>query len=1182
MKNNSKKERTYIGAEHYEVCDIPNLISIQTESYKRFLQRDKIGTKEGPDPRYGLEAVFRSIFPIKSYDEKLELQYKGYTLGFDKTDNIHLNEKECRRQSENYSVSVNAMLELHNLVSMNVEEKDLYFGDIPLMTDRGSFIINGSERVVASQIHRSPGVIAQKEKGVYSSRVIPVRGSWLEFEIDDKHDGAYAKIDRKKRILVTVFLRALGLSDREEIVSAFYCPAKLDLDEWGSVSMSSNPIYVFKNYFAEDGTKIIRAGERLSPTFVDNLKANGISEVEIIDLSNENGRKDNGLCYDRILQCFEKEENLIKRDDGEDEPSMQTVVSEVYAGIQQNEPSTIEKALQDIRSMFFDRNRYDLGEVGKYKINAKFYCGENESRALKEEDRTLRLQDIVETVKYLINVFYDKETIDDIDHLGNRRVRSVGELLENQLKSAFYKLERTIKEKMASQDIEKIKLQDIVSSKVITSAVRDFFQSSQLSQFMDQVNPLSELTHKRRITALGPGGLNRERASFEVRDVHYTHYGRMCPIETPEGQNIGLIVSLANYTKVTENGFLETPYRRVVNGKATREIRYLDATEEEHYYIAQASAKVDEDGNFAEEEVSVRKKGEYSKQKPTDIEYMDVSPRQVISVAASLIPFLEHDDANRALMGSNMQRQAVPLVFPEAPRVGTGMEYKAAYDSGVLIKAKRAGEVSYVSSTEIRVAVKGDGSKKKAEEDVYLLEKNMRTNNETCFNQKPIVSKGDKVEAGEVIADGPACDDGELALGRNILVGFVPWNGYNYEDAVLISERVVKEDLFTSIHISEQTVDVRTTRAGTESLTRDLPNVSSEYVRNLDEDGIVRIGTKVKSGDILVGKVTPKNEGDNTPEVKLLNAVFGDKSKETKNSSLKMPHGSEGVVIRVDRLSRKNGDALSVGVEETVKVQIANKRKLMPGDKMAGRHGNKGVVSRILPVEDMPFMADGTPLDVCLNPLGVPSRMNIGQLMETQLGWAATKLDKWFSTLVFQSASMEQIEEQMELAGLPKSSKVPLYDGRTGEKFVNDVFCGYIYYLKLNHLVDDKVHARSTGPYSMVTQQPLGGRAKFGGQRFGEMEVWALEAYGAANTLEEILTIKSDDMTGRTRAYDSIVKGELPVCQGSTEAFKVLNQEVRGLCLDMQAYDSKGRQIPLTEKDEELLNRKKDEIGNRR
>ena len=1172
MNSNSKKERTYIGAEHYEVCDIPDLISIQTDSYKRFLQKDKVGTKEGPDPKYGLEAVFRSIFPVKSYDENLILEYKGYTLGFDNKTSVNLSEKECRRRSQSYGVSVNAKLVLKNVSPnhMTVEEKDLYFGDVPLMTDRGSFIINGSERVVVSQIHRSPGVIAQYEKGIYSSRVIPVRGSWLEFEIDGKHDGIYAKIDRKKRILVTVFLRCLGLANREAIVKAFHCPKTVSIEEWSQLSKTSNPVYAYRNYFAEDGTKIIRAGDRLSPVFVDSLKQNGINEIEIIDFSNPDG-----LGFDRILQCFEKEENLIQRDNGEDEPSVQTVITEVYAGIQQNEPPSVEKALQEIGNMFFDKNRYDLGEVGKYKINAKFYPGvENEDRALKEDERTLRLQDIVETIKYLVNVFNDKESVDDIDHLGNRRVRSVGELLENQLKSAFLKLERAIKDKMASQDLEKVKISDIVASKVITSAIRDFFQSSQLSQFMDQVNPLSELTHKRRITALGPGGLNRERASFEVRDVHYTHYGRMCPIETPEGQNIGLIVSLANYTKVTENGFLETPYRRVVNGKATKEIRYLDATEEEHYYIAQASAKIDKDGNFAEEEVSVRKKGEYSKQKPADIEYMDVSPRQVISVAASLIPFLEHDDANRALMGSNMQRQAVPLVFPEAPRIGTGMEAKAAYDSGVLVKANRGGKVSYVSASEIRIEADDDSKGKKKAEDVYYLGKNIRTNAETCFNQRPIVSKGDVVKAGDVIADGPACDNGELALGRNILVGFVPWNGYNYEDAVLISERVVKEDLFTSIHISEHSVNVRETKQGTESLTRDLPNVSSEAVRNLDSEGIIKIGTKVKSGDILVGKVTPKNEGDNSPEVKLLNAVFGDKSKETRNSSLKMPHGGEGVVIRVDKLSRKNGDDLGIGTEEVVKVQVANKRKLMPGDKMAGRHGNKGVVSRILPVEDMPFMEDGTPLDVCLNPLGVPSRMNIGQLMETELGWAAVELDKWFSTPVFQSASMEQIQEQMRLAGLSETSKVPLYDGRTGEKFVNDVFCGYIYYLKLNHLVDDKVHARSTGPYSMVTQQPLGGRAKFGGQRFGEMEVWALEAYGAANVLEEILTIKSDDMNGRMRAYDNIVKGELAVCQGSTEAFKVLIQEVRGLCLDMQAYDSKGRQIPLTEKDEESLNRK--------
>ena len=714
-----------------------------------------------------------------------------------------------------------------------------------------------------------------------------------------------------------------------------------------------------------------------------------------------------------------------------------------------------------------------------------------------------------------------------------------------------------------------VKPQDLISIKPIVAAIKEFFGSSQLSQFMDQVNPLAELTHKRRLNALGPGGLSRDRAGFEVRDVHYTHYGRICPIETPEGPNIGLIVSLANYTRINRHGFLETPYRRVVDGKVTDQYRFLDANDEEKYYIAQASAAFDEDGQFLDKEVPVRHSGDYSTRAPEEIRYMDISPKQVISVAASLIPFLEHDDANRALMGSNMQRQAVPLVFPETPRVGTGMEGKTAYDSGVLVKAHRSGVVSYVSSDKIIVIP--TSSEIEGEMDVYEVQKYERTNQDTCFNQKPIVEVGQRVEVDQVLADGPATQHGELALGRNILVGFVPWHGYNYEDAVLISERVVKDDIFTSVHIKEFTTDIRETKLGPEKLTRDIPNTSEKMLEQLDADGIVRIGATVRPGSILVGKVTPKSESDTTPEFKLLNSIFGEKAKEVRDTSLKVPHGTEGTIIDIQRLKRSNNDELPPGVEETVKVLIATKRKLRQGDKMAGRHGNKGVVSKILPEEDMPFMEDGTPLDVCLNPLGVPSRMNIGQLMETQLGWAAVALDEWYSTPVFQSASMEQLEEKMREAGLPEDSKAILYDGQTGVPFVNPVFCGYIYYLKLHHLVDDKMHARSTGPYSLVTQQPLGGKAQFGGQRLGEMEVWALEAYGAANTLQELLTIKSDDMNGRVKIYESIVKGEPATTAGMPEAFNVLVQEIRGLALDMSVYDADGNLVPLTERDEELL-----------
>ena len=1157
MKRN---KRTYIGIKFDEVAQMPDLISIQTDSYKRFLQEDKLQTEEGPDPNYGLESVFRSVFPIQSENGNFVLSYHGYRLDFSQ-ENVHLDEKECKKRGQTYSVPIKVLLSLDNKTDNTRLEKEVYLGDIPLMTKRGSFIINGAERVVVSQIHRSPGVIAQMENGVYSSRIIPSRGSWLEFEIDDKHEGLYTKIDRKKKFLVTVFLRAIGLAKREDIVKVFYASKTIETESLKSQNQSVNSCFSYKDYFNKKEQKIIRAGDRINSMDVDALIQAGHNEIEIIDFDNPDG-----LAFDTIIQCFDSEEALIKRDLNEDEPSQTTVFREVLQAIQHSEMVGTDKAREEICDMFFSPKHYDFSEVGIYKFNSKFYPGKDNPRANKGS--TLRLEDIIETIKYLINVSHGKESVDDIDHLGYRRVRCVGELLENQLKSGLAKFERSIIDKLQTMESDKIRIQELVSSNMLSSSIKDFFQSSQLSQFMDQINPLSELTHKRRITALGPGGLNRERAGFEVRDVHYSHYGRMCPIETPEGQNIGLIVSLAIYTKITEHGFLETPYRMVVNGKATKEIRYLDAIEEEHYYIAQAPTDIDEDGNFADEEISVRKKGEYSKQKPKDIDFMDISPRQVISVAASLIPFLEHDDANRALMGSNMQRQAVPLVFPEAPRVGTGMEWKTAYDSGILVKAKRKGVVSYVSATTIKVK---PSASKDGEEDVYTLDKNIRTNQDTCFSQRPIVSVGEKVDEGDVIADGPATDNGELALGRNILVAFMPWEGYNYEDAVLISERVVKEDIFSSIHISEFSVDARETKFGTEIFTREMLSMNPSDLANLDEDGIVKIGSFVGPDDILVGKVTPKSDTDVQPDQKLLNAIFGTKSQDYKNTPLRVPHGTSGTVIRVERLGRADNEITSGGVEETVKVQIANMRKLRPGDKMAGRHGNKGVVSRILPVEDMPYTADGTPIDVCLNPLGVPSRMNIGQLMETELGWAAVKLNEWYNTPVFQSASMEQIEEKMKEAGLPVTSKQILYDGRTGEKIVNDVFCGYIYYLKLNHLVDDKVHARSTGPYSMITQQPLGGRAQFGGQRFGEMEVWALEAYGAVNTLQEILTIKSDDMVGRVRAYQSIVKGEPINSAGTPEAFSVLLQEIRGLCLDMQVFDSNGKPIPLTDRDEELI-----------
>ncbi len=1153
-------ERTYLGEDFEETLDLPNLVDIQLKSYEKFLQMEKLAAGEPPE-RQGLEEVFQSIFPIESQSGDMLLEYIEYKLD---VDNIKLTETECKKKGLSYAVPIKAKVNLVFQETGEIRQKNIYVGDVPLMTDRGTFIINGAERVVVSQIHRSPGVIFSHDKGVYSSRIIPYRGSWLEFEIDQKKELIYAKIDRKKRILGTLFLRALGYDSREKLIDLFFKIKSVKVvDKRASKEKLVGKVLARAVHAVSDGEekKLYKAGEKLHPHVVDELIHSGVEKIKIIDFDHKES-----LHSQMIMNCFEREEIKFTPDDPDvDEPSREDALSAVYSVLMPGEPITIESAEKDLNSMFFASRRYDLGRVGRYKLNKKFdYDLENDSHVLDK-------MDVVNTMRYLIQVYIGESNVDDIDHLGNRRIRSVGELLANQMKTAFTRMERIAKERMSLKELDTIKPQDLISIKPVVAAVKEFFGSSQLSQFMDQVNPLAELTHKRRLNALGPGGLSRDRAGFEVRDVHYTHYGRMCPIETPEGPNIGLIVSLANYTRVNEYGFLETPYRKVVNGKAQREVEYLSAMDEEKYNIAQANAKIKKNGEFVDDMVSIRKAGDYTTKSPEEIQYMDVSPKQVISVATSLIPFLEHDDANRALMGSNMQRQAVPLVFPEPPRVGTGMEAKAAYDSGVLVKAKRAGVVEYVTSLE--VIVKPDDAADETEKDIYPMQKYQRTNQDTCFNHKPIVAVGQKIEAGAVLADGPATKYGELALGRNVLVGFVPWNGYNYEDAILISEKVVKEDIYTSVHIKEFSIDVRETKLGPEKLTRDIPNINENSLDQLDEEGIIRVGAKVSSGYILVGKVTPKSETETTPEFKLLNSIFGEKAKEVRDTSLKIPHGTEGTVIDIQRLKRSEGDDLAPGVDEVVKVIIATKRKLREGDKMAGRHGNKGVVARVLPEEDMPFMEDGTPLDICLNPLGVPSRMNIGQLLETELGLAARGLDKWYSTPVFQSATTEKIEDELEKAGLPKTSKLKLCDGRTGEAFENDVFVGYVYMLKLHHLVDDKMHARSTGPYSLVTQQPLGGKAQFGGQRLGEMEVWALEAYGAANTLQELLTIKSDDMAGRAKIYESIVKGEPSSSAGVPESFNVLVQELRGLALDMSIYDLKGNRVPLTERDDELINR---------
>ena len=1191
MAGNGKAiKRVDIGSELPEVCELPDLIGIQTESYKKFLQLDKVLNGEAPDPSYGLEKVFNATFPIKSPNEDMVVNYGGYTVDMD---GIKYSESECKKKGRTFGVPVKAKVSLETK-NGEIREREIFFGDFPLMTDRGTFIVNGAERVIVSQIVRSPGVVFKEGKkndasSLYYGTLYPYAGTKLEFVLarknektDNKKSENSAANERKKvnniiqvsfgkkPFLVTFFMRVLGIDTRNKIVSSFYESKVVPTAN----AQEGDHYFSFEDILDNNNEIIFCAGDELGINELAELSDKGIQEIRVVDTN----APDLDAPAMAVLKTLKKERVFcpaFRHEEGEEFQNQYIgcIVEACKNSLPQNlktfpDPKRIIAYFQEF---FLNARGFELSDIGRHKLNKKFYSMDEEKYEVKT---SLVPTDVINTVSCLIQFCNGQIKEDDIDALGNRRVRTVGELLQNNILDAFSRMAKAAREKMNIAD-DDIKPQEVISIKPIVGAIKEFFGSSQLSQFMDQVNPLAELTHKRRVSALGPkGGLSRSsaRAIYEVRDVHYTHYGRICPIETPEGSNIGLILSLANYAHINEYGFLETPYRRVVNGVVTNEVKYLDANDEERATIAQGNAKITADGHFVEEEISVRSKGDYSTARPEEIQWMDVSPRQVVSVATSLIPFLEHDDANRALMGSNMQRQAVPLVFPEAPRVGTGMEQRTAYDSGVLIKARRAGIVKYVSSTIIKIAP--DKAEIEGELDSYEVHKFERTNQDSCMNQKPIVSVGDHVDAGDVLADGPATQNGELALGRNILVGFVPWNGYNYEDAVLISERVVREDIYTSIHIKEFSIDIRETKLGPERLTRDIPNTSDKLLEHLDAEGIVCVGTYVRPGNILVGKVTPKSEADATPEVKLLNSIFGEKAKEVRDSSLKVPHGTEGTVIDIQRLRKSDKDELQPGVEQSIKVLIATKRKLKQGDKMAGRHGNKGVVSRVLPEEDMPYMEDGTPLDVCLNPLGVPSRMNIGQLMETQLGWAAVGNDKWYKTPVFQSASMEQIEKEMEAAGLPKNSKTTLYDGRTGIPFVNPVFCGYIYYLKLHHLVDDKMHARSTGPYSLVTQQPLGGKAMFGGQRLGEMEVWAFEAYGAANTLQELLTIKSDDMKGRVQIYESIVKGESTQTASMPEAFNVLVQEIRGLALDISVYDENEKQVPLTERDEELIQKK--------
>lgn len=1291
MQSQVTSKRVYFGRTK-EVIPLPNLIETQLKAYEEFLQPNVPPSRR---KNVGLQAVFNEVFPIDSYDGKIRIEFVEYQIGKPKYSWL-----EALQEGETYSAPLYVTFRVRN--EGETYESQIYMGEIPLMTPQGSFVINGAERVIVSQLHRSPGIAYEaiqhpSGKTLYSFRIIPDRGSWFEAQFD-VNDLLYVYLDRRRRrrkFLITTFFRAIAFIDQEEksrdaqkrgtdedILRLFY-----EIEQLSIAQLRQNPELGAHRVLVEDvvdprkGAVIARAFERLSRSVIRQAYEAGIETVRVVDVS-----WDDGI----IIQC-------LRRDPTHNE---EEALREIYQRLRPGDPPTPSNARALLKRLFFDPKRYDLGRVGRYKINQKLGLPDNDVR-------TMRLEDFVAATKYLLRLRRGEGTVDDIDHLGSRRVRTVAELLANQCRMGLARTERLIKERMTLFDQgegeDKLTPQKLVNPKALSAVIRDFFGRSQLSQFMDQTNPLSELTHKRRLSALGPGGLSRERAGFEVRDVHPSHYGRVCPIETPEGQNIGLIASLATYARVNEFGFIETPYRKVVNGRVTDEIEYLTADREEHYVIAQANAPVDEGGRFTAPRVTCRYRGEFVEVEPEKVQYMDVSPKQLVSVAASLIPFLEHDDANRALMGSNMQRQAVPLLTSEAPFVGTGVEERVARDSHAVVVAEGDGIVASVTANQIVITPDGrlPESRWKLKHDpqagiyVYTLRKFMRSNNGTCINQKPLVKKGQVVRKGQVIADGPCTCGGELALGRNVLVAFMPWEGYNFEDAIIISSRLVKDDVFTSIHIEDFEVHARDTKLGPEEITRDIPNLGEDALKNLGVDGIVREGTEVKPGDILVGKVTPKSETELAPEERLLRAIFGEKAADVRDTSLRVPSGTYGVVMRIETSPKKEavkgkeketfsledqrrqvedeyqakreelreqltealsnillgekipleirngetgeviipanrkitktllrelarqyehieiepspirnkifeivdvfrkrfedletqyeeelarieaGEEIDTGIIKSVKVYVATKRKISVGDKMAGRHGNKGVIAKIVPEEDMPFLADGTPVDIILNPLGVPSRMNVGQLLETHLGWAAKILGVQFISPVFDGATEEEVREYLRKAAeaqraqglvplVDDEGKTVLYDGRTGEPFDQKVVVGYIYMMKLHHMVADKIHARATGPYSLVTQQPLGGKAQHGGQRFGEMEVWAMEAYGAAYSLQELLTVKSDDVQGRTRIYESIVKGENVLESGIPESFNVIVKEMQGLGLNVRI---------ITGKDDDLLSR---------
>ncbi len=1145
--------------------EMPNLIKVQKDSYEWFVKE-------------GLGEVLKDISPIIDYSGNLVLEFFDYYM----EEKTKYTLEEAKERDATYSTRLHVKVRLINRETGEIKEQEIYLGDFPLMTDSATFVINGAERVVVSQLVRSPGCYYDSTydktgKKIYTSTVMPIRGAWLEYETDSS-DVFWVRIDRTRKLPVTSLLRAIGLLTDDQIIDFFGEEEKL------IATIAKDSIKTQEDALIEIYKKL-RPGELPTVDAARNLFNGLFFDDRRYDLARVGRYK-----YNKKLSLATRITNRVAYADiinqetgelfvGKDEVITPEVAEEIQnSGINVVDIKVEDKKVRiigngtvDIRAFVTEKVLKDVKvkELVNYEVLKNILDNTEEkdlAKVINERmdelvPKHVTTEDILGSVSYLLNLDHGLGKTDDIDHLGNRRIRCVGELLQNQFRIGLTRLERVVRERMTIQDLDVVTPQTLINTKPITSSIREFFGSSQLSQFMDQSNPLSELTHKRRISALGPGGLSRERAGFEVRDVHYTHYGRLCPIESPEGPNIGLISALTTFAVINEYGFVETPYRKVdkATGKLTDEVEYMTADEEDNYIVAQASEPLDEENRFVNDRIRVRYLNEIIEVEKEKVDYVDVSPKQLVSVAAAMIPFLEHDDANRALMGANMQRQAVPLMITDSPRVGTGIEYRAAKDSGVVVVAEEDGEVTRVVADEIKI------KNKKGEEKEYHLRKFKRTNGATCINQRPIVKTGEQIKKGDIIADGPATDKGEMALGKNLLIAFTTWEGYNYEDAILLNERLVKEDVLTSIHIEDYDCECRDTKLGPEEITRDIPNVGEDSLRDLDEDGVIRVGAEVRPGDILVGKVTPKGETELTAEERLLRAIFGEKAREVRDTSLRVPHGEAGTIVDVKVFTRDNSDELGPGVNKVIRVYIAQKRKISVGDKMAGRHGNKGVISRIMPEEDMPFLPDGTPVDVVLNPLGVPSRMNLGQVLEVHLGAAARMLDWKIATPVFDGASEEDIEECLKLAGLETNGKTILYDGRTGEPFDHPITVGVMYMLKLHHLVDDKIHARSTGPYSLVTQQPLGGKAQFGGQRFGEMEVWALEAYGAAYTLQEILTVKSDDVVGRVKTYEAIVKGENIPEPGIPESFKVMIKELQSLGLDVKLYSDTDEELELKE-----------------